>query len=83
MESNFVPVRNEDECTECGTCIEICPFDAWDEDLNWIEERCIGCGVCEINCPVEAITIEKVKDVIPEKGPYDAWKKVIETKISI
>ncbi|MFB0563053.1 MAG: ATP-binding protein [Candidatus Lokiarchaeia archaeon] len=81
VKSNFIPVRNADECTECGNCIEICQFDAWDDDLNWIEERCIGCGVCEVDCPVEAIKMEKAKEDIPEKGPYNAWKKVIETRV--
>jgi Pyruvate/2-oxoacid:ferredoxin oxidoreductase delta subunit len=79
--SNFIPQRNEEECTECGICVDMCQFHAWDDDLVLHEERCIGCGVCEVNCPEEALTMKKVSDRIPAKGPFDAWSKVAETRL--
>ena len=78
--SNFIPVRDESECNECGICIEKCQFNAWDEDLNFIEESCVGCGVCEVNCPVDAITMEKIREEVPAKNPYEAWKNVEKTR---
>ncbi len=42
-----------DECTFCGVCAEVCPFDAisvgentWDIEAG----ECFGCGVCVENC---------------------------------
>ena len=79
--SNFKPVREEELCTDCRLCIEVCPMKAWDENHNWIEERCIGCGLCEYHCPSGAITMVKVKDEVPEKKPADAWRKIAETRL--
>ncbi len=78
--SNFIPARDEDKCSECLICTEVCQFDAWDDNLNFNGEKCIGCGVCEVNCPEEAITMLKIEEKIPEKGPSDAWRKVAETR---
>jgi len=57
-------VRAED-CTGCGTCAELCRFDAVRHDGNGsytIDEiGCEGCGVCHHFCPAGAIDFpEKV-----------------------
>lgn len=79
--SNFLPTRDGDKCTQCGICVDICQFKAWDDQLDLQKDNCVGCGVCEVNCPEAAITMKKVADKTPEKGPYDAWKKVAETRL--
>lgn len=42
-------------CTECGTCRELCKFDAISEDFIVDELACEGCGVCVDLCPEKAI----------------------------
>ncbi len=74
--SNFIPVRDENLCTQCGICIEKCQFNAWDDNLNLDEEKCYGCGACEVNCPEDAITMKKVRDLVPERNPHSAWQQV-------
>ena len=47
-------------CTGCGTCAEICRFDAVSVDeISAIDPmRCEGCGVCAWFCPEKAIVLE-------------------------
>ena len=47
-------IRQQD-CTECGKCIEVCQFDAISPDYVVDPPSCEGCGVCVWFCPVKAI----------------------------
>jgi Fe-S-cluster-containing hydrogenase component 2 len=50
----------EDLCTDCGECAEVCIFGALemaDGELKRDDEKCFGCGRCVAVCPTEAITI--------------------------
>ena len=47
-----------DDCTMCGSCLEVCPVDAISEgDPKYTidPDTCTDCGECEEECPVEAI----------------------------
>lgn len=44
-----------DSCIECGTCCEVCRFDAIDESFAVNPISCEGCGVCVDMCPESAI----------------------------
>ena len=46
---------NNEICTECGKCREVCQFDAISEDYVVDEVSCEGCSVCVEFCPVDAI----------------------------
>ncbi len=46
---------NNDACTLCGKCIELCRFDAIDDFFTVDRLSCEGCGVCAAFCPVNAI----------------------------
>ncbi|MEE4365569.1 MAG: ATP-binding protein [Desulfotignum sp.] len=51
-------VINQDMCTGCGTCKELCRFDAVSEsDEKFVVDalNCEGCGVCVDLCPESAI----------------------------
>jgi len=81
--SNFNPVIQEEKCTLCETCVDICPMEAighiHEEAQNHIVitlEDCIGCGVCASNCPEGAIRLEKVREVEPVKGDLGVLKEL-------
>ena len=56
------PIINSEKCTNCGTCIEICPVKVFKKGEKVAEvekpDECIGCRACEAQCPEEAIKIE-------------------------
>jgi uncharacterized Fe-S center protein len=52
------PKVDPKKCTLCGTCVEVCPVDAYtlgDECAVVNESTCIRCGECAAACPTEAI----------------------------
>ncbi len=68
-----LPVISADDCTRCGSCIEVCRFDAlsWPPDANDAAGAaaneapprldtftCAGCGLCTRICPADAIVME-------------------------
>lgn len=58
--SGYVSQVDEDLCTACETCVEVCAFRAISINgeraiVNW--KKCLGCGVCTTKCPNEAISL--------------------------
>ncbi len=58
---------NEELCTGCAKCVDVCPFQAitLDEErslANIIEAKCNGCGSCASTCPVGAMQLKHFKD---------------------
>jgi MinD superfamily P-loop ATPase len=49
---------DEDRCTQCGLCQELCRFNAI-KDFRLDPVSCEGCGFCSHICPVEAITMKE------------------------
>ncbi|UCE08234.1 MAG: ATP-binding protein [bacterium] len=45
----------ENDCTQCGKCVEVCQFDAISPDFVVDPIACEGCSVCVYFCPVSAI----------------------------
>ncbi len=56
------PVINEEECTGCGLCVDVCEqgvLDLSDDVCTIVDmENCTGCGDCAEECPTEAISME-------------------------
>lgn len=53
-------VIQSDKCTQCGICLEVCQFNAVDEDFQVNALDCEGCGVCVDLCPEQAIKFPSV-----------------------
>jgi len=56
--SGQVAFIDEEKCTQCGLCQDVCRFDAID-DFRVNPISCEGCGFCSHICPVEAITMKE------------------------
>lgn len=53
---------NPEECTGCGTCLEVCPHAVLVKDNGKIRiddrDACMECGACARNCPTNAISVK-------------------------
>jgi len=57
--SGELAVIDQNICTQCGKCFDVCRFDAIDvtNGIHTVDElSCEGCGYCARVCPVGAIT---------------------------
>ncbi len=91
--SDYVPVVDQDKCTKCKKCIEICSFHALlyrmgekddkSEDRVIVrEDACIGCGVCASNCPSGAIALKKVRESEPARSFQEGIQRMFAGKKS-
>ncbi len=57
---------DQTRCSGCGTCIEVCPYNALRKNEKGLAETiaavCKGCGVCGATCPEKAITMHHFTD---------------------
>jgi len=56
------PIINDNKCTACGVCVNVCQFNALakvNKEIILFEKLCHGCGACEIACQYEAIAYKK------------------------
>jgi len=56
--SGQVAVIDEEKCTQCGLCQDVCRFDAIN-DFKVDPVSCEGCGFCYHICPDEAIIMKE------------------------
>jgi|Deesub1362A_J573_1020465.scaffolds.fasta_scaffold00216_65 Na+-translocating ferredoxin:NAD+ oxidoreductase RNF subunit RnfB len=63
----FLRETDEELCTACGSCVDICPVDAVSlDDIAVVDEDwCVGCGLCIAQCSSEAITLKRRSDAVP------------------
>ncbi len=58
--SNYYATKDQETCTNCGTCVERCQVNAIHEENDYTvidRDRCIGCGLCVSTCPTGSITM--------------------------
>lgn len=52
----------QERCTGCGRCVEVCPHQVFELEEGRARIRdldaCMECGACQRNCPASAITVE-------------------------
>jgi electron transport complex protein RnfB len=66
--SNYYAIKDQETCTNCGTCVERCQVNAIrsENDHTVIDKDwCIGCGLCASTCPTGSITMV-------QKSPQEA-----------
>jgi len=54
--------RNEEKCTHCGACVNICPtsalsFEPVTRRVNFDSSKCIACELCIKACPPRAMEV--------------------------
>ena len=75
-EAVFIPVPrvNEEKCTYCGRCAEVCAYNAiavFKKKVLVFPELCHGCGACSYLCPENAISEEGKEIGVVEIGHSD------------
>lgn len=58
--SNKIAEQDQDECDDCGACVDRCHFEARtmvEDKLVYDPDKCGGCGLCLKDCPTEAISM--------------------------
>jgi heterodisulfide reductase subunit A len=83
----LTPVVNLENCTVCGLCARVCPYNAITVDKKLkttevIEAACAGCGTCGAECPFDAITMQHFTDEqiyaqIDAATEQDADRKIV------
>jgi NAD-dependent dihydropyrimidine dehydrogenase PreA subunit len=61
---------NDDTCTNCGKCVEVCPTDVFEPGtpvpaLARVAD-CTSCMNCELYCPADAIYVSPIRE--PEQN---------------
>jgi MinD superfamily P-loop ATPase len=67
----MAPAVDEDKCTYCGKCAEVCAYKAIaviTDHVMTFPQLCHGCGACSYLCPEKAITEEGREMGIVERG---------------
>ncbi|WP_425058114.1 Ion-translocating oxidoreductase complex subunit B [Sporomusa carbonis] len=57
--AGFEPHVDEETCTHCGKCTDLCRFEAITDGVITTPLNCEGCGVCAFNCPAHAISMKE------------------------
>jgi len=67
------PIVDDDKCTACGDCVEVCQFNALanvKKNIVLFEKLCHSCGACQIACKYDAINYEKREIGKIESGKF-------------
>ncbi len=53
---------DENKCTGCGMCLEVCPHEVFKMNSSHViirnRDACMECGACSLNCPAVAIAVQ-------------------------
>lgn len=83
MATYFLRETDQEKCTGCGECVEICPVNVikMEGDFPVIDkEWCIGCGVCAVPCPTGAVKLVRKSDAIPPKDFKELHLEILKER---
>lgn len=88
VNSNFQACVDDNGCTGCQACEQICPMDAVAMDDTGMtaavnEKRCIGCGLCVTACAYDAISLTDKKQMErwePPRTLVDTYMRIAKEK---
>ncbi|HEY42249.1 MAG TPA: P-loop NTPase [Dehalococcoidia bacterium] len=83
--SLLIPKVDEDKCTYCGKCAQVCAYNAIAVLGNHVltfAQLCHGCGACSYLCPEKAISEESRETGIVESGHIDGLS-FIQGKLTV
>jgi len=83
MATYFLRETDQDKCTGCGQCVDICPVQIikMEGDFPVVDkEWCIGCGVCAVPCPTGAVKLVRKSDAIPPKDFKELHKEILKER---
>jgi len=55
FQGGHTAIINQEECTQCGICVDLCRWHAISDNFEVDAIECEGCGVCVYLCPEQAI----------------------------
>jgi len=90
--TNFIPEIDQQNCTGCSKCVNVCPVEAialssandpkkpTRKQATLIDDRCLGCGLCVRNCPEKVIKLKSRPERVltPLNGVHRAVVMAIE-----
>lgn len=83
MATYFVRETDEEECSGCGQCVDICPVQV----IKMVEgfpvvdkEWCIGCGVCAVPCSSSAVKLVRKSNAVPPKDFKELHQEISKQK---
>ncbi|MEA2070031.1 MAG: ATP-binding protein [Asgard group archaeon] len=80
------PVINEEKCTHCGLCADVCEYNALavtEQKVLFFKELCMSCGACYELCPVNAISEKMVSIGEVNIGQTKDGMKVVNGSLTI
>ena len=83
MATYFLRETDQEKCTGCGACVEICPVNVvkMEGDFPVIDKDwCIGCGVCAVPCPASAVKLVRRSDAIPPKDFKELHYEILKER---
>lgn len=90
--TNFIPEIEQQNCTGCSRCVNVCPVEAialssandpkkpTHKQATLVADRCLGCGLCARACPKEVIKLKLRPERVltPLNGVHRAVVMAIE-----
>ena len=83
MATYFLRETDQEKCTGCGQCEDICPVQIikMEGDFPVVDkEWCIGCGVCAVPCPAGAVKLVRKSDAIPPKDFKELHQEILKQR---